>query len=372
MAIQSWSTKHSVKNQLQSQPYRFSFVQACRLLEQICAIQGRPSKSVGCDALPTEEFIRFAALVSRSFPPSEVAKLTHLADPQEAEAVDSEAANKPTLTVSFMGLFGPSGVLPYHDTQRIIDAGNRKNPERDFLDVFNHRVISLFYRASTKYRIPFAFEATYQKSMENENVVTQALYALAGMGTPCLRKRLEVSDELSIEFAGLFGHQVKNAISLQRLLSDYFGLPVSIRQFVGQWMYLSKENQSYMPSRNMMLGQNCALGNSFILGERVWDVGGKFRVQIGPLTKAQFDSFLPGNPQLVKAAQITQLYAGNQFDFDIQLELIAQEVPPTQLGDTSRLGFNTWVFAEQPSDNKTDAVLVQSGLPLTPEAGRAA
>ena len=127
-----------------------------------------------------------------------------------------------------------------------------------------------------------------------------------------------------------------------------------------------------MPSRNRILGQNCALGSNFIVGERVWDVSGKFRVQIGPLSKAQFDSLLPGSLQLVKVAQFTQLYAGNQFDFDIQLELMAHEVPPTQLGASSRLGFNTWLFAEQPHDNKTDAVFVQSGLPLAPKVSRAA
>jgi type VI secretion system protein ImpH len=313
--------------------------------------------------------VRFAALPSRSFPPAEVAHLVHLADSPETKTtetktVEDEARTTPLLTVAFMGLFGPSGVLPYHDTQRIIDAGNKKNPERDFLDVFNHRMISLFYRASTKYRIPFAFESTYQKALETENGVTQSLYALAGMGTPGLRKRLTVSDELSIEFAGLLGHRIKNAISLQRMLGDYFDLPVSIRQFVGQWMYLSKENQSQMPSRTVILGQNCALGRSFILGERVWDVSGKFRVQIGPLSKAQFDSFLPGTRRLVEIAQITQLYAGKQFDFDIQLELMAQEVPPTQLGADSRLGLNTWLFAQQPKDNKTDAIFIQSGLPL--------
>ena len=137
-----------------------------------------------------------------------------------------------------MGLFGPSGVLPHHDTQRIIDAGNKKNPERDFLDIFNHRLISHFYRASTKYRVSYAFEATYRRLAETENVVTQALYSLAGMGTAGLRSRLEISDELAIEFSGLLGLQPKSALSLQRILQSYLGLEVSVQQFVGQWMFL--------------------------------------------------------------------------------------------------------------------------------------
>ncbi len=365
MASSRRSAKNSVKQQLQSQPFRFSFVQACRLLEQICTQQGRGCQSVGFDALPREESVRFSALASRCFPPSEVARLSL------PDAAGDATVSPPKLTVTFMGLFGPSGVLPHHDTQRIIDAGNKKNPERDFLDLFNHRLLSHFYRASTKYRVPFAFEATYARPSETENVVTRALYSLAGMGTAGLRRRLEIADELAIEFGGLLGMHPKNPVSLQRMLQSYLELAVAVEQFVGEWRFLSKENKSQMPS-GKMLGQNCALGAEFILGERVWDVSGKFRIKLGPLTKQQFASFLPGTRQLVEVAQFTQLYAGNQFDFDIQLELLADEVPAIQLGEQSMLGFNTWLFAEQPRENKSDAVFVQSGLPLENRISHAA
>jgi type VI secretion system protein ImpH len=358
MASSSRSAKHSVKELLQSQPYRFSFVQACRLLEQICVLQGRPCESVGYDAQPKDECVRFATLAARSFPPTEVVKLGQLEEP-----TPGSEPQPPQLTVAFMGLFGPSGVLPHHDTQRIIDAGNRKNPERDFLDVFNHRLISLFYRASTKYRLPFAFESHYKKPGEAESLVTNAFYSLAGMGIGRLRQRLEINDEFSIEFAGLLGLHPKNPLSLQRMLQSYFKLQITVKQFVGQWMFLSDENKSWMPS-GKMLGQNCALGSSFILGERVWDVSGKFRIRIGPLDLQEFESLLPGERKLVEVAQIVQLYAGNQFDFDIQLELSSQAVPSCKLGESSRLGYNTWLFAKQPTENKSDAVFVQSGLPV--------
>jgi type VI secretion system protein ImpH len=304
-----------------------------------------------------------AALAALSFPAGEVIELQEPAAENEAQATD-DALSPPKLTVGFMGLFGPSGVLPHHDTQRIIDAGNKKNPERDFLNAFNHRILSLFYRASTKYRLPFAYETNYREPQADDDAITRAFYSLAGMGTAGLRGRLEILDELSIEFCGHFGHHPKNASSLQRLLQDYFNLPINIEQFTGQWLYLSHDNTSAMPSRQNPLGQNCALGQAFILGDRVWDIAGKFRIRIGPLTREQFEAFLPENSNLIEAAQIAQLYAGNQLDFDVQLELLAAEVPPIQLGGNSRLGRNTWLFANQPQENKTEAVFSQSGLPL--------
>jgi type VI secretion system protein ImpH len=359
MASKSRSAKHSVREQLKSQPYRFSFVQACRLIELISRRQGQNLHPIGEDSLPSEECVRIAAQPSRSFPSAEVAAISNL-----DRDVSEDSGEPPKITVTFMGLFGPSGVLPQHDTQRIIDAGNKKNPERDFLDVFNHRIVSHFYRASIKYSIPFAFEATYCKPGTPENTVTSSLYAIAGMGTPGLRQRLEIVDELAIEFAGLLGHTPKNAISLQRMLGSYFDLTVEVQQFVGQWMYLSAENKSEMPTRGMMLGQNCELGLTFILGERVWDIAGRFRIKLGPLTRVQFESFLPGSQNLIKVAQLVQLYVGQQFDFDVQLELLADEVPATSLGEDSRLGYNSWLFAVQPIENKCDAVLSQSGQPL--------
>ncbi len=363
MASARRTAKYSVIKRLQAEPFRFSFIQAVRLLEHQGSLQPTPRQPVGSNALPPQECVHLAALAALSFPPTEVSDLQESNAKTEAPLADDETL-PPKLTVGFMGLFGPSGVLPHHDTQRIIDAGNKKNPERDFLNAFNHRILSLFYRASVKYRLPFAYETSYRDRQSDDDVITRAFYSLAGMGTAGLRGRLEILNELSIEFCGHFGHHPKNASSLQRLLEAYFKLPIAIEQFVGQWLYLSNDNTSAMPSRQNPLGQNCALGQAFILGDRVWDVAGKFRIRIGPLTRQQFESFMPASSNLVETAQIAQLYAGNQLDFDVQLELLAEEVPPIQLGAHSRLGRNTWLFANQPQENKTEAVFIQSGLPL--------
>lgn len=362
MASPRRSAKHSVSELLQSEPYRFSFVQAVRLLEE--SVRNKPDvRHIGGDALPSQECVRFAGYSARSFPPSEVVSLE-----------EEEDAGTPTakITVAFMGLYGPSGVLPYHDTQRIIDHGSKQNPERDFLDLFNHRIVSLFYRAATKYRIPFAYEDSYHEATPDQDVVTRSLYSVAGMGLDGLRGRLEIRDELAIEFAGLFGHRNKNAVGLTQMLGCYFNLPIDVEQFSGQWLKLSEENCSEMPSRQIPLGQNCQLGTSFVIGDRLWDISGKFRIQLGPLTKSQFDQFLPGTDCLVELAQIVQLYAGNQFDFDIQLILQAAEVPEIQLGQQARLGQNTWLITKSTDQDKSDAVFRQSGLPLAEKRQHAA
>lgn len=365
MASTGRGAKDSVSKLLYSEPYRFSFVQAIRLLQQSAADQTTNNAHIGGDALPTQECVQVGGVSARSFAASEVVSLS--------EAVSrNNDLTAPVLSVAFMGLYGQSGVLPYHDTQRIIDSGIKDNVERDFLDVFNHRMLSLFYRASVKYRIPVAYESGYAATGEDSKsegkgaAITRALFSLVGLGTDGLLDRLEFKDELAIEFSGAFSQQPKNAVSLEKMLRCVFQLQIELQQFVGQWLSLSQENQSEMPCPSKPLGQHCQLGSSFILGERVWDIAGKFRLRLGPLDRAQFTSFLPGSKNLVRLAQIVRLYAGIQLDFDIQLELAAEEVPQVQLGENSRLGLETWLITETPSENKLDTVFTHSGFP---EAG---
>ena len=362
MASTRRSAKHTVSQRLRSEPYRFSFVQAVRLLEQIGRTSTPQRQAIGGNSLPHQECVHLAASPTLSFPATEVTALRQ----SDSQVTDPPQPSK--LVVGFMGLFGPSGVLPQHDTQRIINAGPRKNPERDFLDIFNHRILSYFYRASIKYRLPFAYEQAYRQSNPQEHLTSRVLYSLAGMGTSGLKRRLIPQDEFAIEYVGLLRQQPKNGVSLRRMLSTYFGLPFKLYQFVGQWLELSENNRSWMPSTQLPLGQNCQLGQSFIIGDRVWDVSGKFRLCVGPLNRAQFEGFLPGSRNLAELAQIVRWYVGNQFDFDIQLELLAGAVPEIQLHESgnTRLGFNSWLTSEPPNENKRDAILVHSGLPVAP------
>ena len=59
---------------------------------------------------------------------------------------------------------------------------------RDFFDLFNHRIISHFFRAWKKYRFAIAYEAEARKERPMDgrrlgDVFTYGLYSLLGMGT---------------------------------------------------------------------------------------------------------------------------------------------------------------------------------------------
>jgi type VI secretion system protein ImpH len=303
------------------------------------------------------------------------------------------------MTVTFMGLYGPSGVLPAHYTELLLrleqdQRGPERHALRAWLDLFNHRLLSLFSRAWEKYRFPILYERSFHEKAQDDPF-TRVLFSLIGLGTNGLRQRLQVKlavpaeppaagvpsvpgvlariDDLALlHYAGLLSRQGRSALGLQALLEDYFGLPVKVVQFQGQWLLLDSASQSRMTE-----GGACLLGINTVAGGRVWDVQSKVRVRLGPLSYEQFTSFLPDlSPDLSKKnlfllSHLTRLYLGMELDFEIQLVLRAAEVPPAQLtggrGRGRQLGWNSWVLSRPAVADADQAVF--EGQELTVVGG---
>jgi type VI secretion system protein ImpH len=347
-----------LRETLLREPHRFDFFQAVRVLERIAAEQsdGAARHPVGQDFAPAHEAVRFRAHVSQNFPAGEIV------DIQPAKPKEAESSLPPEMVVAFLGLTGPNGVLPRHYTSLLIERTRAKDYSlRDLLDLFHHRIISLFFRAWEKYRFPFAYERlAREEQADREDLFTDCLYCLLGLGTRRLRGRLSFDDEAFLYYGGFFAHQPRNALSLETMLADYFEQNVRVLQFHGQWLYLSREDQSALPNAQMPEGLNCQLGRNVIVGERVWDIEGKFRIRLGPLGIAQFRQFMPDGDALLPLSQMIRTYAGPQFDFDVQPVLKAAEVPWCQLGgdgpSPARLGWNTWIRTNEFTTDVDDAV----------------
>lgn len=355
--------------QLFQEPYRFEFFQALRLLQRL-APERRP---VGRQGSSGNEIVRFRVPATTAFPASSILQID---PPTEQQPIAH-------MWVNFMGLTGPSGVLPRHYTEMLVRRHiDFRGPERyvvqDWFDLFNHRLISLFARAWEKYRFWIAYERG-EYLRETPDTFTQCLRSLIGLGTPALHHRLQVSvpnlpaqepaqatrvQDLSLlRYAGLLAQHPRSAANLQALLADYFLVPVEIDQFQGQWLELEEDDQLQLGSTE----PTAMLGTGAIVGPRVWNVQGKFRVRIGPLTYSQFCAFFPDHTPTSQRkmffllSQLVRLFVGPEFDFDIQLTLRREEVPPTRLAADDaigpRLGWNTWLCSSPPEQDAQDAII---------------
>ncbi len=368
MAAESGRTGARLSERLFQEPYRFDFFQAVRLLERLLAerAQGDPRQRrapVGYDQ-PEQELVRFRAQNSLSFPP---APIIQIKQPRPRDPLP-DGEPPPEMTVSFMGLTGPVGVMPHHYTALLLRRVREKDFSlRDFLDLFNHRVLSLFYRAWEKYRLPFAYERSRLTAGEGkDDGITRGLYCLVGMGTGGLRDRQEFADEAFLYYAGLFAHFPRSAGSLEGLLGDYFQLPIEVHQFQGRWLTLRPEDCTILPSSQIPQGMNLQLGIETVAGDRIWDIRSTFRIRVGPLGIQQFRSLMPSTHGLRALSQMVRMYVGPELDFDVQLVLRPAEVPACRLGseelpDRPRLGWNTWIHSAQFPREVEDAVFAAEG-----------
>lgn len=347
-------TRTPLIDRLIEEPHAFEFFQAVQLLEHAAKrTSDAPGNArVGEDADPRHEAVRFSAYQTVLFPPAAVLEA---APPRQADV--GQPGRPPGLMVGFMGLTGPSGVLPQHYTELLIRSLRDKSTAlRDFLDLFNHRLVSLFHRAWEKYRLP----ATYERHAPQEDPVTSCLMALVGLDMPHLRERMAVDDEAIAHYAGHYAHWPRSVSALESILSDFFERPVRVEQFRGRWVWLAPDELTTLPSRSLPEGAFGQLGTNAVIGERVWDVQGSFRLRIGPVDYRQFASFMPGSRDLAQLVDLTRLFVGPTLSYDVQITLARQEVPFLQLageGDyVPRLGWNTWLKQSEFREDASDAV----------------
>jgi type VI secretion system protein ImpH len=323
-------------------PFEIGFFQAVRLLRRWL-----PTRlPVGRFSPPAKEAARFIAHPSLAFPASEIQELTLPGD-------DSPA----TMKVNFMGLSSPQGVLPTPYTELILERAQRKdNALRDFLDLFNHRLISFFYRAWEKHHFFVSYE------LGESDSVSPLMMSLLGLGTAGLATRQLVPDQALIFYSGLLTQKPRSAQNLKQLLTDYFHVRVEIEQFVGTWVPLRKIDQTVLDDSESSMQR---LGFGAIVGDEVWDQQSTVRVRLGPLTRAQYMSFLPrkGAQAYHDLKSLLKFWANNELDFEVQLILQGKQTPGFDLDYENDqagellLGWTTWINNRPMERDPSEATL---------------
>lgn len=325
--------------ELEQQASGYEFVQLVRLLARARA--GR--NAVGGWADPGSEVVRFTVPPSLAFPSSEVASLELPEHPSEPARV----------AVRFFGLLGPQGVLPRaYTSHAAARARARDTAFRDFLDLFHHRALSLFHRAWEHHRPALAAERGDADSLREH------LEDLTGLGTAGVRRAAGSLAEALPYYAGLLALRTRPAVGLAQIVSDHFGVPATVEQFVGEWRPLQGGGQVCLDDD----GADGMLGSA-VIGDAVYDPHARVRLRLGPLTRAQFDAFLPRGRLHDTLCRLARLYADDQVGIDAQLVLARSDAPGARLGDASTppLGFGTWLRARAATHDPDDVLLCLCG-----------
>jgi type VI secretion system protein ImpH len=315
-------------------PTAYNFFRAVRLLEAQHA--DRPHLGTSLDV--REDPVRFGQHPSLGFARSTIESFTPGGEGQSHR-----------LFAHFMGLFGPNGPLPLHltDYARDREANAKDETLTAFLNVFHHRMMSLFYRAW----------AVNQKAVDldrkEEANFPRYIGSLFGLGIPELRHRDAIPDWAKIYYSGWLASQTRNADGLEAILHDYFEMPVRILTFMGHWLRLPEHSLCRLGESP----ETGTLGSTAVVGSRVWDCQLKFRVRIGPVTLAQLQRLLPGTDTFVRLKCWVRTYSGDEHLWDLQVVLKKEEIPPIQLGGAGMLGWTTWLKSKPSERDAEDLIL---------------
>lgn len=328
MADENRSAGGALIRRLTAKGHRYSFFQAVRLLERLHPEAAR----IGRQGPVAKEVVRLRPVLDMAFAASDVKSIVEL--PREGEGPAFE------ITTTFLGLYGAVSPLPTYFTEQLLDQ-DEESLLREFIDLFHHRLLSLFYRAWEKYRFAAGFEPG------GRDAGSRRLLGLLGVDPDRLPAGHRIPALRLLGLAGLLTQVPRSAASLRAALAEHFaGLPVEVHSFVGRWIPVP-------PDQRQRLGvDNSRLGRDTTLGDRVFDRSCTFRVALGPLGLRDFLEFLPGGPQAEELREIVDLVNGDGLDYDIQLTLSKEETPPLRLGvEPARLGWCTWLG--RPADGET-------------------
>ena len=326
-------------------PWRFGFIP---LLRRLAAGQGGGKPPIGRAVRPRHEGFRLGQSADLAFAPREIAEV--VLPPESGSSADfpgtagivpmpGNMPALPLLRLFGLGMLGPNGPLPLHDTEWVRERSrnHRDGTSADFLDVFHHRYLTQMYRAWAQ------GQAAAGLDRPEDETFSGYVARLTGHDPQEIRHsalpshaRLSASAHLSQES--------RHADGLVQTLTQFFRVPVRLEEFLLHWIPVDDTDRS-------RLGENTsssALGIGAVAGERVPDRQGKFRLVFGPLTLARYERFMPRGADVPVLVEWVRAFVGLEFAWELELQVLAVSAPSARIESTGqapgpRLGWSTWL-----------------------------
>lgn len=298
----------------------YRFFQALRLLDL-------------SDCVDSERSVRIRPSLNLAFPGNDI------------ENIEKTSDSRYLITANFFGLYGVSSPLPTFYTEDLIrEKLDGKTSMRDFLDIIHAQYYPLLYKAWKKNRLWLSIDEEQTK----EQTALDYLLAFVGLSHNRNENIKTLADKRSlISFAGLFSCSHRSIAGLQTLLSGLLNTKkVAVIPCV-------METVNIPDNAYCLLGRQAnRLGEDSILGDKVNQRNSRFDVVIGPLSKNEFSTLLPGNHLFDLLLQSIKHYCNKHYTFRIKLLIYKEERKNITLGQSwHRLGMETWLDGVNPANN---------------------
>ena len=261
--------------------------------------------------------------------------------------------------------------MPLHVTRWVLDrlsqrwfagADARQTSDTtfvDFVNVLQHRMIALFYRAWAD------ANPAVQVERQVADRVGAMLRSMAGIGLPGMRdSQTAFLDAVKTSQAAALAIQVDGPERLTLFLAEAFKVPVRIEEFVAAWIQVPTALQTRLGDAHAVLGRSATIG------PRTFSRQSRIELRVGPLPYSKYVGFLPGSKKLALFKRAVRDVIGENLDVDVRIVLAGAEVPEPRLGKVM-LQRTAWLA--RPSERgDADDLRLRGIVGLRPETVRRA
>ena len=254
-----------------------------------------------------------------------------------------------------LGLYGVDSPLP---TAYLDDIAQRREGHEAlaaFLDIFNHRVFTQFYRIWRKYSYPATFEAG------GTDATSQCLLGLIGLGIPGTAERIATPMSRFLALLSVMRLPTRNAegiVALVKLLA-----PNTTAQVTAHW----PQKVALTQSASLSSDHPVSLSQSTPLGSVGWDANSQLHLALLTQDPQEVSGWLPGGQLHSDLLVLLRVYLGWRCTAKLQLSLPVRHLPAPVLGVTpSKLGM-TAVLGVAEQDIITINLGRYQGLQINPQ-----
>ncbi|MFM0068713.1 type VI secretion system baseplate subunit TssG [Paraburkholderia aspalathi] len=298
-------------------PWQASFLSLLRAIAARTPLQPFP----GTALLPSEESFRIGQQPSMAFAPREVATLD---------------VNDGRLGVRLFGLgvWGPQGPLPLHITELAYSRAesHRDHALIDFVNLFHHRALALFYRAWA------SSQATVSLDRPNGDSFSFYIASLIGID-PAESGDFPLPAHARYAAAAHLIREARNPEGISSTLANYFKVPVAVEQYIAHWIQISRSERCHIgvPEASAIMGEGA------LLGDMIPDCQHKFRLVVGPLDLDQYLRLTPHGDDLPTLVDWVRTFVGHEYNWEVMLLVKPHAAPAVSTNSTHRLGYSTWL-----------------------------
>ena len=204
--------------------------------------------------------------------------------------------------LKFFGLLGPNSVMPLEFTNFVMNRSFNHQDKgiQSFLDIINHRMLSLYYKAKSVNNQTLSF------SKEEDNFYDMISSFCANTQNLHRDKKHILPYDTQITYAHFLSKKIRSKDGLEKILSTFFKLPFRILTHINTKSSIPKEFLCVLSNpKSAILGKNTQIGKHYFSKNK------RIILELDQISLKDYKNFIPrslGFLRLILSPVLSPIY----------------------------------------------------------------